>query len=74
MTWQTERPLRPPAGIDLVDKIALAFDERERMQAAAPDVMRAMMQMLTTQSQQIAALAALVMREDKTKPRRKTKA
>jgi hypothetical protein len=51
MTWQTERPLRPPAGIDLVDKICVAADQRERRQAAAPDVMQQMLQssMMTQQ-------------------------
>ena len=65
MTWQTDLPLQPPPGVDLVDKIALAFDQRERQQAQQPDVMQAMMQMLTMQSQQIAALAALVLRDEK---------
>jgi len=66
MTWQTERPLRPPPGIDLIDKICVAADQRERQQAQAPDMMvqmtQAMAQMTQQQTQIIAALAALVSR------------
>ena len=77
MTWKTDRPLQPPPGVDLIDKIAVAFDQRERQQAQRPDFMEAAMQMLTMQSQQIAALAALVLRDEKgpkPKPKRKVKA
>jgi hypothetical protein len=73
MTWQSDRPLQPPPGIDLVDKICLAADQRERQQAQPPDFMEAAMQMLTMQSQQIAALAALVLKDDKAKPKRRSK-
>jgi hypothetical protein len=58
--------MRPPPGIDLVDKICLAADQRERAQAQAPDMMmqmaQAMMAMQTTQTQMLQALVALVAR------------
>jgi hypothetical protein len=73
MTWQTDRPLQPPPGIDLVDKICLAADQRERQQAMRPDFMESAMMMLQIQSQQIAALAALVMRNDNPKAKPKPK-
>jgi hypothetical protein len=62
--------VNPPPGVDLVDKIAVAFDQRERQQNQRPDFMESAMMMLQIQSQQIAALAALVMRKDNPKPRR----
>jgi hypothetical protein len=70
-------PIAPPPGIDWVDKICIAADQREREQAAAPDAMMAQMaqalaMMQTTQTQMVTALAALVQRmEDK--PKRKSK-
>jgi hypothetical protein len=72
MTWQTERPLRPPDGIHLIDKICIAADQRERQQAAAPDMMQRMMAVMLKQSemhsQMLAALAAVVARmEDQKK-------
>jgi len=74
MTWQTERPLRPPAGIDWVDKICLAADARERAQAQAPDTMMQMMTVCATmmqmQTQTLAALAALVSRMEDQKPKK----
>jgi hypothetical protein len=71
--WQNQRPLGPQPGIDLIDRIVTAADQRERHEAQRPDFMEAAMQMLTMQSQQIAALAALVMREDKPKAKAKPK-
>jgi hypothetical protein len=73
MTWQTDRPLQPPPGVDWIDKICVAADQRERQQARRPDFMETAMQMLIVQSQQIAALAALVMRKDKPKAKAKPK-
>ena len=61
--------MKPPPSVDLIDKIAVAFDQRERQQAQRPDFMETAMMMLQIQSQQIAALAALVLREDKSKSR-----
>ena len=69
-----ERPLRPPAGIDWVDKICLAADARERAQAQAPDTMMQMMTVCATmmqmQTQTLAALAALVSRMEDRKPKK----
>jgi hypothetical protein len=73
VTWQADHPLQPPPGIDLIDKIAVAFDQRERRQAQRPDFMETAMMMLQIQSQQIAALAALVLKDDKAKPKAKPK-
>ena len=71
--WQNERPLGTQPGIDLIDRMCINADQRERQQAQRPDFMEVAMQMLTVQSQQIAALAALVMREDKPKAKAKPK-
>ena len=65
--------MKPPPGVDLIDKIAVAFDQRERAQAQRPDFMETAMMMLQMQSQQIATLAALVMSKDKPKPTRRPK-
>ena len=73
MTWQTDRPLQPPPGVDWIDKICVAADRRERAQAQRPDFMETAMMVLQIQSQQIAALAALVMRKDKPKAKAKPK-
>jgi hypothetical protein len=71
--WQNERPLGTQPGIDLIDRMCINADQRERQQAQRPDFMEVAMQMLTVQSQQIATLAALVMRKDKPKPTRRPK-
>jgi hypothetical protein len=71
--WQAERPLQPQPGIDLIDRMVTAADQRERQQAQRPDIMQAAMMMLQIQSQQIAALAALVLKEDKAKAKAKPK-
>jgi len=71
MTWQTDRPLQPPPGVDWIDKICVAADRRERAQAQRPDFMETAMMVLQIQSQQIAALAALVLKDDKAKPQPK---
>jgi hypothetical protein len=69
--WQAERPLGPQPGIDLIGRMVANADQQERQQAQRPDLMQAAMLMMQLQSQQIAALAALVMRNDK--PKRKSK-
>jgi hypothetical protein len=60
--------MKPPPGIDLVDKICLAADARERQQAAVPDTMaqmtQAMMMMMQQQSTMIALLAQIVTNQD----------
>jgi hypothetical protein len=65
-------PLGPVPGINLVDQICLAADQRERQQAAqATDftqMMAVMIKQMETQSQILAALAALVLQ-----PKRKPK-
>jgi hypothetical protein len=62
----SERPLQPPPGIALVDAICISADQRERAQAAAPDMMaqmaQAMMTMQNTQNMMMQALAALMLR------------
>jgi hypothetical protein len=47
--------VKPPPGVDLVDKIAVAFDQRERQQAQRPDFMETAMMMLQIQSQHCGA-------------------
>ena len=69
--WQNERPLGAQPGVDLIDRMCINADQRERQQAMRPDFTEAAMMMLQLQSQQIAALAALVMREGKPKAKAK---
>jgi hypothetical protein len=69
--WQAERPLQPPPGIALIDAMCVAADQRERQQAMRPDFMEAAMMMLQVQSQQIVALAALVLKDNKPKSKSK---
>jgi hypothetical protein len=60
------RPLGPPPGSELIDKICIAADQRERQQAAQPDMMAQMMAVMLKQSemqsQMLAALVALLAR------------
>jgi hypothetical protein len=69
--WQRPVELGPQPGIDLIDRMVTAADARERQQAQQPDLMQTMMQMLTMQSQQIAMLAAMVLKDNKPKPKSK---
>jgi hypothetical protein len=74
MTWQTDRPLRPPPGIDLIDAICISADHRERQQAMRPDserMMEMMVQMMQLQSQTLQAVAAAILRYDKPKAKPK---
>jgi hypothetical protein len=71
--WQAERELGPQPGIDLIDRMVTAADQRERQQTQGPDLMQAAMMMMQLQSQQIAALAALVLHNDKPKRKRSPK-
>ena len=69
--WQRPVELGPQPGIDLIDRMCINADQRERAQAMRPDFMETAMMMLQIQSQQIAALAALVLRlEDQEKPKK----
>jgi hypothetical protein len=74
---QLERPLQPPPGVALIDKICIAADQRERRQAQAPDRMEQMMvaltQMMEMQTRTLQALAAVVMRDVKPKAKRKSR-
>jgi hypothetical protein len=68
------RPLGPMPGIDLVDRICIAADQRERAQAAQATDFTQMMAVMTKQmemhSQMLTALVALVARmDDKAKPK-----
>jgi hypothetical protein len=65
--WQAEHGLGPQPGINLIDRMCINADQRERAQAQRPDLMQVMMMMTQQQNQIIAALAALVARmEDQT--------
>jgi hypothetical protein len=72
--WQAEHPLQPQPGIDLIDRMCINADQRERQQAAAPDTMMQMMTacatMMQMQTQTLAALAALVSRMEDQKPKK----
>ena len=55
------RPLQPPPGINLIDAICVAADQRERQQAQAPDMLaQAMTMMMQQQSTMLALLAQIV--------------
>jgi hypothetical protein len=63
--WQPERGLGPQPGIDLIDRMCVAADRRERQQAQQPDLTQmaqALMMMQTTQTQMMQVLAALALR------------
>jgi hypothetical protein len=68
--------LQPPPGVDLIDRMCIAADQRERQQARAPDrteqMTAACTLMLQQQTQIIAALAELVMRKE-AKAKRKSR-
>jgi hypothetical protein len=71
--WQNERPLGTQPGIDLIDRMCIAADRRERQQAMRPDsdrMMETMMQMMQLQSQTLQAVAAAILRNDKPKSKR----
>ena len=68
--WQAERPLQPQPGIDLIDRMCINADQRERAQAQRPDFMQAAMMMMQMQTQTLAALAALVSRMEDQKPKK----
>jgi len=68
--WQAERRLGPQPGIDLIDRMCINADQRERQQAQQPDVMQFMMTMQRQQTQILAALAALVARTEDQKPKK----
>jgi hypothetical protein len=67
MTWQTERPLQPPPGIDLVDRICIAADQRERAQAQQPDLMQFMIKMTEQQTKILALLAQILTKKESDK-------
>jgi hypothetical protein len=56
------RPLGPMPGVDWVDKICIAADQRERAQAQQPDFTAMLMTMQNTQNLMMQALAALMLR------------
>jgi hypothetical protein len=73
----TERSLQPPPGIGLIDAMCIAADARERAQAQQPadlaQMMAVMTKMMEMQSQTLQAVAAAILREDKAKPKRRSK-
>jgi hypothetical protein len=74
--WQAERGLGPQPGIDLIDRMVIAADRRERQQAQRPDserMMEIMVKMMEMQSQTLEAVAAAILRDDKGKPKPKPK-
>jgi hypothetical protein len=60
--WQSERGLGPQPGIDLIDRMCIAADQRERAQAQQPDFAAMLMTMQQTQNLMMQALAALMLR------------
>jgi len=75
--WQAERPLQPQPGIDLIDRMCVTADQRERQQAQAPDTMTQMVAactaMLQMQTQTIALLAQHLLNQPATTTDRKGK-
>jgi hypothetical protein len=64
------RPLGPQPGIDLIDRMCINADQRERAQGQQPNLMQAVMTMMQMQTQTLAALAALVSRMEDQKPKK----
>jgi hypothetical protein len=66
--WQAQRELGPQRDIELIDRMCVNADQREREQATAPDVMAqiaaACTAMVNLQSQTIQALALLLNNND----------
>jgi hypothetical protein len=60
--WQAERGLGPQPGIDLIDRMCINADARERAQAQQPDFTAMLMTMQQTQNLMMQALAALMLR------------
>jgi hypothetical protein len=77
MSEYAERPLQPPPGVALIDKICIAADQRERRQAQAPDRMEQMMvamaQMMEMQTRTLQALATLALKDNEPKPKFKSR-
>ena len=68
--------MKPPPGVDLIDKMCIAADQRERQQAQRPDserMMEIMVKMMEMQSQTLQAVAAAILRDDKGKAKPKSK-
>jgi hypothetical protein len=63
---QAAIPIQPPPGVELIDKICIAADQRERAQAAQgtdfTQLMTVMTKQMEMQSQMLTALAAVVLR------------
>src|SRR6516162_7105445 len=75
--WQAEIPLQPQPGIDLIDRMVENATARERAQAQQPADLERMMTvmagMLHMQSQTLQALAAVILRDDQSRPKPKPK-
>jgi hypothetical protein len=75
--WQNERPLGTQPGIDLIDRMCINADRRERQQTQQPADSERMMEIMVTmmqmQSQTLHAVAAAILRDDKGKPKLKSK-
>jgi hypothetical protein len=68
--------VKPPPGVDLIDRMCIAADQRERQQAMRPDserMMEIMVRMMAMQSQTLQAVAAATLCDDKGKPEPKPK-
>ena len=60
--------MKPPPGVDLIDRMCIAADQRERQQAMRPDserMMEIMVKMMEMQSQTLQAVAAAILRGEK---------
>ena len=75
--WQVQRELGPQPGIDLIDRMVENATARERAQAQQPADLERMMTvmagMLQMQSQTLQALAAVILRDDQSRPKPKPK-
>jgi hypothetical protein len=68
--WQAERGLGPQPGINLIDRMCINADQRERAQAQQPDLTQAVLTMMQMQSQTLAVLTALLSRMEDQKPKK----
>jgi hypothetical protein len=65
--WQAERGLQPQPGIDLIDRICINADQRERAQAQQPDLMQVLLQQQEQQTKILALLAQILTNKEAAK-------
>jgi hypothetical protein len=65
--WQSQRELGPQPGIDLIDRMCINADQRERAQAQQPDYQRMIEAMMKTQTMILELLARFIVKDAQAK-------